>query len=55
MNQVLSLLLLLLFVAFLLQIDFIFYVAYVLAGVYAWTRWYTPRGLWQRLTRPFRR
>ncbi len=43
MNQVLSLLLLLLFVAFLLQIDFIFYVAYVLAGVYAWTRWYTPR------------
>lgn len=43
MGQVLALILLLLFVAFLLRIDFIFYVAYVLAGVYAWTRWYTPR------------
>lgn len=43
MGQVLGLVLLLLFVAFLLQLDLIFYVAYVLAGVYAWTRWYTPR------------
>ncbi len=43
MNQVLALVLLLLFAAFLLRLDFIFYVAYVLAGVYAWTRWYTPR------------
>lgn len=48
MNQVLSLVLLLLFAAFLLRLDFIFYVAYVLAGVYAWTRWYTPRAF-QRL------
>ncbi len=43
MNQVVALILLLLFVAFLLRIDFIFYVAYVLAGIFAWTRWYTPR------------
>ncbi len=48
MNQVLALVLLLLFAAFLLRLDFIFYVAYVLAGIYAWTRWYTPRAF-QRL------
>lgn len=38
----------LLIVAFLLQVDFIFYIVYVCIGVYAWSRWYTPRGL-QRL------
>lgn len=29
--------------AFLLQVDFIFYIAYVLAGVYLWSRLFTPR------------
>lgn len=35
----------LLFVAFLLQVDFIFYIAYVCIGIYAWSRWVTPRQL----------
>ena len=43
MGQLLPLIFFLLFVAFFLQVDFIFYIAYVLAGVYAWSRWYTPR------------
>lgn len=33
----------LLALAFLLRIDFIFYIVYVCIGVYAWSRWYTPR------------
>ncbi len=41
-----SLLLILLFiVAFLLRVDFIFYVIYVAAGVYLWSRWRAPRVL----------
>ncbi|MCB9004985.1 MAG: hypothetical protein H6664_11480, partial [Ardenticatenaceae bacterium] len=39
----LPLILFLLFVAFFLQVDFIFYIAYVMVGIYAWSRWYTPR------------
>ena len=40
-----TLILILLFVAFLLRVDFIFYIIYVCVGVYAWSRWYTPRSL----------
>ncbi|HMT21093.1 MAG TPA: hypothetical protein PKE20_07610, partial [Promineifilum sp.] len=35
------LLLLLLGVAFLLRVDFIFYILYVVTGVYLWSRWYS--------------
>ncbi|MEW5988685.1 MAG: DUF58 domain-containing protein, partial [Chloroflexota bacterium] len=34
-----------LLVALLLRVDFIFYVVYVCLGVYAWSRWVTPRAL----------
>ncbi|MCB0037494.1 MAG: DUF58 domain-containing protein [Anaerolineales bacterium] len=33
----------LLIFAFLLRVDFIFYIIYVCIGVYGWSRWYTPR------------
>ncbi|CUS02464.1 conserved protein of unknown function [Candidatus Promineifilum breve] len=49
MNQFLWLLLLLLGVAFLLRVDFIFYILYVAVGVFAWSRWYAGRAL-QNLT-----
>lgn len=39
------LLLLLLAVAFLLRVDFVYYILYVAAGVFLWSRWYTPRAL----------
>lgn len=48
MNIFWLLLAMLLFVAFLLRVDFIFYILYVCAGVYAWSYWLTPyllRGL----------
>lgn len=35
----------LLFLAFFLRIDFVFYLVYLLVGVYAWSRWSTPRNL----------
>ncbi|MBE2200930.1 MAG: DUF58 domain-containing protein [Anaerolinea sp.] len=38
-----GLILFLIAIAFLLRIDFIFYIAYVCIGVYAWSRWYLPR------------
>ena len=41
------LILFLLAVALLLRIEFIFYVVYVCLGVYAWSRWYTPRAFRQ--------
>lgn len=41
MSQFMWLLLLLLGVAFLLRVDFIFYILYVAAGVYLWSRWYS--------------
>ena len=40
-----GLLILLLAVAFLLRLDFIFYIVYVCIGIYAISRWYTPRAL----------
>jgi uncharacterized protein (DUF58 family) len=43
MGQFTTLLLILLLVAFLLRVDFIFYIVYVSIGLYAWNRWYTPR------------
>ena len=49
MNQFLWLLILLLGVAFLLRVDFIFYILYVAAGVLVWSRWYAGRAL-QNLT-----
>lgn len=45
MNLFVTLILLLLVVAFLLRVDFIFYVIYVCLGVYMWSRWVTPRSL----------
>jgi len=39
------LLLLLLAVAFFLQVDFIFYILYVFMGVLLWSRWQTPRAM----------
>lgn len=45
MGQFSTLILLLLAVAFLLRIDFVFYIIYVCVGIYAWSRWYTPRAL----------
>ncbi len=39
------LLLILIAVAFLLRIDFIFYIIYICVGLYAWSRWYPPRAL----------
>lgn len=45
---------LLLFIAFLLRVDFIFYIAYVCIGVYAWSLWSTARHLtWLRIERNF--
>ncbi|MCA9974000.1 MAG: DUF58 domain-containing protein [Anaerolineales bacterium] len=38
-----GLILFLLALAFFLRIDFVFYIIYVCLGVYAWSRWYTPR------------
>lgn len=43
MSDVSLLIIVLLAVALLLQIDFVFYIVYVVAGIYLWSRWYTPR------------
>lgn len=43
MSEFLALVLALLATAFLLRIDFIFYIVYVCLGLYLWIRWYTPR------------
>ncbi len=43
MNQFSTLILILLAVAFLLRVDFVFYIIYVFVGVYAWSRWVIPR------------
>jgi uncharacterized protein (DUF58 family) len=40
-----TLLLLMLALAFLLRVDFVFYIIYVCIGVYAWGRWATPRAM----------
>lgn len=39
------LLLLLLAIAFLLRVDFIFYILYIALGIFVWSRWRTPRAL----------
>lgn len=47
---------LLLAVAFLLRVDFIFYILYVLVGVFLWSRWFAPRALSQlEASRTYRR
>ncbi|MCL4264315.1 MAG: DUF58 domain-containing protein [Anaerolineae bacterium] len=43
MNQFSTLILIFLAIAFLLRIDFVFYIIYVCIGVYAWSRWVVPR------------
>lgn len=43
MSDVSLLIIVLLAVALLLQIDFVFYIVYVVAGIYLWSRWVTPR------------
>ena len=43
MGDVSLLIIILLLVAALLRVDFIFYIVYVLAGVFLWSRWYAPR------------
>ncbi|MFO7538100.1 MAG: DUF58 domain-containing protein [Chloroflexota bacterium] len=45
MGELATLIVILLFVAFLLRIDFIFYIVYVCVGVYLWNRFYTPYSL----------
>ncbi|NUP92879.1 MAG: DUF58 domain-containing protein [Candidatus Omnitrophica bacterium] len=39
------LILVLFLIAFVLRVDFVFYIAYVCMGLYAWSRWYPPRAL----------
>lgn len=43
MGDVSVLIIVLLIVAAFLRVDFIFYIVYVVAGVYLWSRWYAPR------------
>ncbi len=45
MAQFSSLILFLLAIAFLLRVDFIFYIIYLIVGIYGWSRWYAPRAL----------
>lgn len=43
MSELSVLILVLLLLALLLRIDFIFYIIYVIAGIYVWSLWLTPR------------
>lgn len=43
MGDVSLLIIVLLLVAAFLRVDFIFYIVYVVAGVYLWSRWHAPR------------
>lgn len=45
MGELATLLIILLFVAFVLRVDFIFYIVYVCVGIYLWNRFYTPYSL----------
>lgn len=45
MGRYIWLLLLLLAIAFLLRVDFIFYILYVAAGIFLWSRFYVPRAV----------
>ena len=43
MGDVSLLIIILLLVAAFLRVDFIFYIVYVVAGIYLWSRWHAPR------------
>ncbi len=43
MGQFTVILIVFMIVAFLLQVDFIFYLVYICLGIYAWGQWMTPR------------
>lgn len=43
MSDLLYLIIILLVAAFLLRVDFIFYIVYVCIGIYGWSLWQTPR------------
>lgn len=47
MGDVTLLIIVLLIVAVFLRVDFIFYIVYVVAGVYLWSRWHAPRAFRQ--------
>lgn len=47
MGDVTLLIIILLIVAVFLRVDFIFYIVYVVAGVYLWSRWHSPRAFRQ--------
>lgn len=54
MGELFYLVLLLMLIGFFLQVDFMFYILYLLLGLYLFSRWYTPRGLKKlRLRRRF--
>jgi hypothetical protein len=56
MSDLPFLILVLLFVAIFLQIDFIYYIAYVCIGIYVWSHWVTPYSLGKlRLARHFQK
>jgi uncharacterized protein (DUF58 family) len=56
MSQFLWLILLLLAIAFLLRVDIVYYILYVVLGVYLWSQWFAPRSLTNLVaTRTFRR
>lgn len=56
MSDLPFLILVLLFIALFLKIDFIYYIAYVCIGVYVWSQWITPRSLGKlRLKRHFQK
>lgn len=55
MSRFAWLILLLLAIAFLLRVDIIYYLLYVVLGVYLWSRWHTPQALSNlEATRTFR-
>ncbi|MBE2222746.1 MAG: DUF58 domain-containing protein [Anaerolineae bacterium] len=45
MSQFAAIIIIFLIFAFLLQVDFIFYIVYIFLGIYGWSRWMTPRAL----------
>lgn len=54
MSQFFLLIALLIATGLLLQLEFVFYIAYVCAGLYVWSRWFTPLALRQlRIVRRF--
>jgi len=54
-NDLPFLIIFLLIVAFLFRLDFIFYIVYVMTGIYAWSQWRSPRSVARlRLRRTYR-